>query len=40
MKKYVVKDGKIVMDDVGNVVARCIWKNAARRIAKLLNADS
>ena len=40
MKKYLVKDGKTVIDDVGNIVARCIWKNAAKRIANLLNADA
>lgn len=39
MKKYLVKDGKTVVDDVGNIVARCIWKNAAQRICRLLNAQ-
>lgn len=38
MKKYSVKNDKIIVDDVGNIVAKCTWKNAARRIVKLLNA--
>lgn len=39
MKKYQLSaaDPRIVMDDVGNTVARCIWKNTARRICRLLN---
>jgi hypothetical protein len=38
MKKYSVKDDKTIVDNVGNVVAVCIWKNAARRIVRLLNS--
>jgi hypothetical protein len=40
MKTYRVKHGKTIVDDVGNVVAHCTWKNAAARIAKLLNNDA
>lgn len=44
-RKYSVKKGAAfkdwrVMDDVGNLIAKCTWRNAARRIAKLLNADA
>lgn len=45
MKRFSVKRGRAlkdwrVMDAVGNVVAKCTWQNAARRIARLLNADA
>jgi hypothetical protein len=41
MKKYLVtKDGKTIVDDLGNAVAVCTWKNMARRIVKALNAKA
>jgi hypothetical protein len=39
MKKYLVKDNKVIVDDVGNIVAVCTWKNAARKIVRLLNRE-
>lgn len=39
---YSVKKGRAhkdwrVVSDIGNVVAQCIYQNAARRICRLLN---
>jgi hypothetical protein len=39
MKKYLVKDNKVIVDDVGNVVAVCTWKNMARKIVRALNKE-
>lgn len=44
-RKLNVKKGRAfkdwrVMDDVGNIVASCIWQNAARKICRLLNASA